>query len=125
MEQFAEFSDLLGKVLKAVVIQSSLDAGDEVRFVLADGGYYRLTGGDDFGADVAVEIDGFTGELADLTGMKIITAKTFGARGNYDQDITVLTAYTVGTVLGLVTFNWRGTSDGNYSKVPSFRLVTN
>jgi hypothetical protein len=116
------FSDLLGKVLTAIVINADKD---EVTFYCKTGEIYKLSHHQDCCESVTVE--DICGELNDLLDSPITQAEE---NSNSDpiadrpaDDSFTWTFYRLSTARGQVVIRWLGQSNGYYSESVSFERV--
>ena len=110
-----EVSELVGKTLVDV------NTGDEhIRFKTDDGIDFVMHHEQDCCESVYVE--DINGDLSDLIGQPIVMAEEVtesGVEDDYGESFT-WTFYKIGTVKGVVTIRWYGTSNGYYSEAVDF-----
>lgn len=123
-----EFEILIGKTLTKIVVD---DAGseDQIIFYVSDGTKYRLY--HEYNCCESVDIDDICGDLDDLIGSPIISAREdissdktpayIKIVGALDESYT-WTFYNIFTAKGHVTIRWYGASNGWYSESVDFEL---
>lgn len=115
------FEDMIGKVCKVVVVQSSED--DSMTFTSDDGHVFRFYHSQDCCESVGIyEIHG---EVADLEGSPLVQAEAV-AHANVNapdggHESWTWTFYKFATAKGAVTVRWLGSSNGYYGEGVSFR----
>jgi hypothetical protein len=116
MEQAAEFSDLIGKIISKID-----NSGDELVFH-TDAGTYRMFHDQDCCENVRIE--DINGDLEDLLNTPVLHATE--ECGNTDpadykansdwRDSFTWTFYRISTIKGTVVIRWLGESNGYYSE---------
>lgn len=126
-----QIEQLLGKTI--VAIDQLVRHGDEVVFTCSDGSKYRMY--HQQGCCENVDIEDIIGDVNDILHSPITLAEEaesdakdpaeamrraiFGKPENADTSET-WTFYRLGTVKGMVTIRWYGTSNGYYSESVDF-----
>jgi hypothetical protein len=107
-------SEMVGKTVVGID-----NLGNELRFHMEDGSYYRMYHFRD--CCESVYIEDIAGDLEDLVGSPLVraeerTSKDFDTNPDVHRDYAYLwTFYEFATVKGSVTVRWYGESNGYYS----------
>jgi hypothetical protein len=119
-----DFSELLGKTLTKVYVNSDHDDDDMVIFYVDDGSEYMLSHSQS--CCECVTIDSIDGNCDDLIGTPITMAEK--SQSDYPpksecHDSYTWTFYRLATAKGYVTVRWYGYSNGYYSESADFELL--
>lgn len=110
-------SDLIGKTLTKISVESEYNLKNKMVFETQDG-VYEMYHIEECCETVSIEdIDGY---LDDLVGVPILNAEEYTNSGETNQGSETWTFYKFATVKGYVTIRWYGESNGNYSEAVSF-----
>jgi hypothetical protein len=124
--KYANFSDLIGKVLSVVDVQ-----GDEIIFRVAPnvnpnnptdvtpGEVYRMYHDQD--CCESVHVTDVVGDVADLVGTPILRAEVESNDDPNASESGTYTYYKLATIKGYVDIRWYGSSNGYYSESVSFK----
>jgi len=115
-------SDLIGKTLKKISVESEYDSKNKIVFESQDSEIYEMYHEQDCCEEVSIE--DIEGDLNDLVGVPIIKAEESTNSDENDYGSETWTFYKFATIKGYVTIRWYGSSNGNYSEAVSFKLVT-
>lgn len=119
-----EFSELQGKVLRAVEVSG--DGEDTIVFRCEDGTAYRL-----YHAQMCCEnvvIESVVGDLTDVVGTPILLAEET-SNNEDDNELNTpssshtWTFYKLRTIKGSVDIRWHGSSNGYYSEKVDFEIM--
>ena len=116
----ANFSDLLGKTLTKVEVNSD---EDEIRFFCSDGSEYLMMHMQD--CCESVYIEDINGNFDDLIGRPILEAEETSNEEDAEHygDTCTWTFYKLATNKGYVNLRWYGISNGYYSERVDFFLA--
>lgn len=117
-----DFSDLIGKTFKDVVVyKGAIETNDEIHFLTDQDELYIFGHYQECCEDVVIE--DIAGNTKDLIGNPIIKSEERkNERVNEDYDLNkdydsnTWTFYTLATVRGWVDIRWHGASNGYYSE---------
>jgi hypothetical protein len=122
MNDYANFSDLVGKTLIEVTV---LSAEDEIYFTCDDGTKFHMYHSQDCCESVTIE--DICGDLDSLIGSPIVMAEESSSndnpKGEYSDSFT-WTFYKIATSKGYVTIRWYGESNGYYSESVDFSRIS-
>lgn len=120
---YAQFSDLIGKVLVEIINNDN----ESLTFTCEDGTIYNMYHQKDCCETVMIE--DINGDLGDLINTPILNAEenvsykdeTKPQKDNeYIDESYTWTFYHIATIKGYVTIRWLGSSNGYYSEGVSF-----
>ena len=111
-----DFEDLKGMTISKV----DVDACDSITF-FTDQGTYKMYHEQDCCEDVTIE--DICGDWSDILLTPITTAEEVTHEGEDDGGSITWTFYHIGTVKGVVTIRWYGSSNGYYSESVDFCQV--
>jgi len=124
----ANFSTLLGRVLKSVERVDDECYGDTLVFTTDNGEIYKLYHSQDCCESVTIE--DICGDLEDLVGEPILEANETSnsdspkEQDGYTDESFTWTFYSLRTRNGGVTIRWYGSSNGYYSESVSFSQIS-
>jgi len=140
--RYPAIEDMVGKTFVKVERRPSearhrgSDQEEEIRFILADGSFYRFYHSQDCCEIVVIE--DIEGELSDLEGTPLLKAEEVTNSGNEDSDpyegtihpqfgykdeSYTWTFYKFATIKGYVDIRWYGSSNGYYSEEVQLEYV--
>ena len=111
------FSDLEGKVLTGVEVEGT----EEILFHTEGGSRYRMYHEQD--CCEVVYIEDINGDLNDLVGQTIVSAKEESNSEDCDGESFTYTFYHIRTAHHDITIRWEGSSNGYYSESVDFDLI--
>ena len=117
-EEDVDFEVLIGKTIKEIK-----EFPNELLFITDDGKYLMKH---DQECCESVYLEDVCGDLTDLIGSEIVTAKVTTNSDMPpldDDDSYTWTFYDLATIHGAVTFRWYGTSNGYYSEEVGFYKI--
>ena len=120
--EFTTIGSMIGKTFTSV-IQRAGNEGDELAFILRDGGEFVFYHSQDCCESVRIEDIG--GDISDLVGSPILRAEEASreaANEETDDYSGTWTFYKFSTIKGNVTVRWLGTSNGYYSESVYLRV---
>lgn len=111
-----DFSDLIGKTFKDVVVyKGAVETNDEIHFLTDQDELYILGHYQECCEHVVIE--DIAGNTNDLIGNPIIKSEERKNEPvNKELESNTWTFYTLATVRGWVDIRWHGTSNGYYSE---------
>jgi hypothetical protein len=118
-EEDVDFEVLIGKTIKEIKVFPG-----ELLFITDDGKYLMKH---NQCCCESVYLEDICGDLNDLIGSKVVTAKVTSNSDKPpldDDDSFTWTFYDLTTIHGAVTFRWYGSSNGYYSEeVDFYRII--
>lgn len=121
-----EFKDLVGMVLKSVVVNGGKD---EILFTNSRNIVYKMHHNQD--CCESVQVEDITGDLQDLVNTPILMASEESNSErpsdipvpDHEEEFQTWTFYRLSTIKGTVVIRWYGTSNGYYSESVDFEEV--
>jgi hypothetical protein len=122
-ESYADFSDLLGKTLVRIEIETLKYDGDVIKFFTSENEEYRMYHDQDCCESVEL-IDFDRSEIEILLDSPILMAEVETNEADTSWGSETWTFYKLATIKGYVTLRWYGESNGYYSESVSFYKIT-